>query len=376
MKQLVLSVLFFCLLVPTGAHAAIAAPWNATSTDIGFISPNRINGNNPFVKGNYFIASSTSIASTFPYASTTSFTASGTGYFGTTSIASSTPTSPLSVEGNINQHGAYMHLGTTYSSATCLGVVSTCLEVVGNDNTINGVQLGVGNTNAGTSAYSGLFLNNNLADNTYTHYSFIGLNSSTYLDTTFGTGLAIPNQLAISNTDGPITTAAVNATGYINFLTSGAASTNERMRITAAGNVGIGTTTPARKLDVAGTGNTTSQVLLEDTSAGANMHYQALQSVNGKFNINSANDSLATTTVATFATSSVPFLGVGTTTQMTANSIATFTTGASATTTVNFANIGDTSSKTCFNINASDGTAGSFYMNAAHALVAEANYCR
>lgn len=37
------------LLIPGGALAAIATPWNATSTDKGYISPNLINGNNPWL---------------------------------------------------------------------------------------------------------------------------------------------------------------------------------------------------------------------------------------------------------------------------------------------------------------------------------------
>ncbi len=46
--------------------------------------------------------------------------------------------------------------------------------------------------------------------------------------------------------------AASGANGYIKFATGGEASTNERMRITSSGNVGIGTTSPLAKLDVDG----------------------------------------------------------------------------------------------------------------------------
>ena len=56
----------------------------------------------------------------------------------------------------------------------------------------------------------------------------------------------------ISNTDG--TPGAGSAPGNLRFMTTngGAADSTEKMRITSAGAVGIGTTTPAAKLDVAG----------------------------------------------------------------------------------------------------------------------------
>lgn len=49
MKKL-LPLLFALLFIPFVSHAAIAVPWLATSTDPGYIQPNPINGNNPFLK--------------------------------------------------------------------------------------------------------------------------------------------------------------------------------------------------------------------------------------------------------------------------------------------------------------------------------------
>jgi len=66
-------------------------------------------------------------------------------------------------------------------------------------------------------------------------------------------------------------------------------------------------------------------------------------------------------------------VGIGTTTPATKLQVSS---GASATTTVTVGELGLTSSKACVNMNAADGSASSFYINAAHAIVVEANYCR
>lgn len=79
MKKLLLVLAF---LLPFVASAAIATPWNATSTDKGYISPNLINGNSPWL-----VISSTgtstfagAVKSTcFTVNGTTCLTASGTG---------------------------------------------------------------------------------------------------------------------------------------------------------------------------------------------------------------------------------------------------------------------------------------------------------
>lgn len=171
---------------------------------------------------------------------------------GNIGIASSSPVAPLSVVGNIFQNGAYTHLGNASPLQVCLG---TCGEFVGSDNTTNGVGFASENTNGGASSFSYLTLNNNLLNPALTDgIAGLQFNSSIYNDTTFGTGFAVPNLLAMFTQDGPISVIAGSSTGtsYINFLTAGAATSNERVRITAAGKVGIGTSTPSNALVVVG----------------------------------------------------------------------------------------------------------------------------
>jgi len=167
-------------------------------------------------------------------------------------VATTSPMSPLSVVGNIFQNGQYTHFGSD-TETTCS--TFNCVELWGNDGSENGVQMGVGNRSASNQAYSGLFLNNNLADSTITHYGFFGLNSSNYSDTTFGTALAVPNQMQIQNTDGPVSLVASTSTspGYISFLVGGANTANEAMRIINNGNVGVGTTSPSSLFSVGNT---------------------------------------------------------------------------------------------------------------------------
>lgn len=53
------------ILVSSTAHAAITVPWFATSTNSGYIAPNRINGNLPNVQATYFVATSTTATNLF-----------------------------------------------------------------------------------------------------------------------------------------------------------------------------------------------------------------------------------------------------------------------------------------------------------------------
>ena len=57
----------------------------------------------------------------------------------------------------------------------------------------------------------------------------------------------------VANGGGGLTLAAADANGTFRLFTGGENATNQRMTILSNGNVGIGTTSPSRKLHVAGT---------------------------------------------------------------------------------------------------------------------------
>ena len=72
-----------------------------------------------------------------------------------------------------------------------------------------------------------------------------------------------------------ITTSAGVRTGDLRFSTSSAGAPTEKMRITSAGNVGIGTTAPSKKLQVYGSDNVFEGILVENSNSNAYALYQS-----------------------------------------------------------------------------------------------------
>lgn len=250
----IITVLLLVLSIPSESFASIAVGWNATSTDPGFISPTKVNGNNPGI------------------------TVTGKVGIGTTS-----PITNLSVVGNQANYGAYAHFGLAAPLSQCNTVLgaSSCIELVGDDNTIGGVGIYEANRNSGTSAYGGYVLTNDLTGNATTNYSGLFLNSSTYTDTSFGTSATVPSLLELANTMGPISIqsfATTSANSYINFYANAAAAgsglpaTAEGMRLNSTG-LGIGTTSPGSLLSIGNTNgiNFTTATSTFNSTGGVNL---------------------------------------------------------------------------------------------------------
>lgn len=108
-------------------------------------------------------------------------------------------------------------------------------------------QLGVfTNASTGTSAEATIYIRNGTTSNDATFLQTLGTGFTTtggFVQDggTLGTGTGLSGGLSL----------IVRANADMRFYTNG--HTNERMRITSAGNVGIGTTTPSQKLEVNGT---------------------------------------------------------------------------------------------------------------------------
>jgi len=73
MKKII-AIIILLLISPQTTFAQFGVGWNATSTTQGWISPNRISGVEQDIYADRYIASSTVLASFFPFASTTALT--------------------------------------------------------------------------------------------------------------------------------------------------------------------------------------------------------------------------------------------------------------------------------------------------------------
>jgi hypothetical protein len=151
------------------------------------------------------------------------------------------------------------------NSATSFNVIS------GKGNLNNYLQLNIQNQNSGSSASSDIVATADNGNET-TNYVDLGINSSAYSSGSVTGGVnnaylySAANDFIIGNS-----TAAKN----LIFFTGGTAAANEAMRINGSGNVGIGATNPAYKLDVngvvhTGSGSSTNGSLLFSNSTNNN----------------------------------------------------------------------------------------------------------
>lgn len=160
-----------------------------------------------------------------------------------------------------------IHTGPA-AGTTNVNVGGVGVEFVGTNNTSGGMNIILGNKSNGTSAFTSLFIQNDLADATGTHYGNIGMNSSTYNDNTFGTLINVANQFAMTCTDGPMTLGTFKAANsYINFAVGGSAIANEIGRWTSTGlTVGLtGTLTGA----ITFAGATSTSIKLQGQAIGS-----------------------------------------------------------------------------------------------------------
>jgi hypothetical protein len=146
-------------------------------------------------------------------------------------------------------------IGTTTFSANPEALLvyqssTTSFNVIGGKGNLNNyLQLNIQNQNSGTNASSDVVATADNGNET-TNYVDLGMNSSTY-NTSSITG-GPDNAYLYSSANDFIIGNSTSGKNLI-FFTGGSASTNERLRINSAGDVGINNSSPAATLDVAGT---------------------------------------------------------------------------------------------------------------------------
>ncbi|MBI5138944.1 MAG: DUF5011 domain-containing protein, partial [Candidatus Vogelbacteria bacterium] len=290
----------------------------------------------------YLVATGTT-ASVLPYASTTALSSSGSAYFatsgGSVGIGATTTPSTFFVvggeAGDISGHGYF-------TGGLGVGVVNTTSGVVRSSSYGHFGSTIVGN-GASTALYYGVVGDGSVG---------FGTNIITANLAKFGVGSSTPlAQLTASSTSNiGLIIDQQGTSDIVQFQDAGSSV----FVIKDGGNVGIGTTTPAWKLQVAAVG--APQLVISDTDAGLNLKHWAFTSQAGNLYIGTSTDAYATGTTQAISIQSGGAYNTGIVAVGTSTSYSKFAVWSDATTTGRAFEITDSASTTIFSVDNSGTT--------------------
>jgi hypothetical protein len=191
-------------------------------------------------------------------------TNSGANFLGTTDLKSlrfktnATQGLVLDSLGNVGVGTAPGFTAGTYQEKLLVdaGTTNSYNAIVGRGTINNYLQLNIQNLSNGTSASSDVVATADNGTETV-NYVDLGINSSSNTQNVFGAA----DDAYLYTTGNNFLIGTGTAARALVFMTGGTTqSTNERMRIDGTGNVGVGKTSPAYKVDVHGRGNFDSTV--------------------------------------------------------------------------------------------------------------------
>lgn len=276
MKKL-LTLLAF--LLPFSASAAIATPWNATSTDRGFISPNLINGSSPWL-----VVSGTGTSTFAGPIKSTCFSLNDTSCL-------NVPSLPVSIPNGGTASTSVIANGVTHADPTGTFLESDSLFTFGG---LLNSALSLPNGGSGSITFTPGMAGASQPG--------LGFNGFTNGSASITTSSSATRNLTVENTNG---------TGGLNFRV-GLTSTTQHT-------LSVGTTTPGAVVNFSGIDGGTIPILLVSTSTTAGATTTALTiDQNGNLSIGSGAALLAP------ITNSLRFISAGAGVLPTGNGIATF----------------------------------------------------
>jgi hypothetical protein len=232
-------------------------------------------------------------------------------------IGTSSPYSMLSVAGQVvgqNFVATSTNATSTFAGNVIVGsgnlLPNSPFHVGGSVN--NYLQMNVQNTSNGSSASSDIVATNDIGTDS-TYYVDLGINSSSYNNPAYSIVGANDAYLYAQSAGLAIGTASSTA-GVLKFHTGGTTAANERMRITADGLIGIGTTTPWATIS-ASTTTTTPALVIDQRGTGGLMILQRAGADkftvanNGGLTINSATTDVVKDSASTGKTSDFDYTG-------------------------------------------------------------------